>query len=688
MASTAAHHKTGQGVLYQSVVDRHPELICRFLPDSTLTFVNEAYARAFGMSKEELLGKPFLEFIPVTEHEEILRSLRSLNAENPTQRYMHQTFLPDNTIVWQEWTDTVLLDENGQVTEIQSYGKDVTDRVNAENERDLQTRLQELILRISTTYINIPLEQFDQTIQESLRDIGEFCQADRVYVFDYNFAENHVSNTFEWCNQEIEPQIHLLQQVPLDGLQDWKDTHMKGHTLRFENITELPEDSVNRRLLEPQGIKSLLVVPVMNDITCTGFVGIDYVKEVRQFGTFEEQLLRLFAQLLVNVRNRRRDQESIAERERFLSDLISKSSSIIMVKSIEGSYQMVNDTWEDVFGLSKDEASGKTDADLFPVHISAQMSKAHQIVVQSGSTFEHEVVLNQGNQVRYFLCTCFPIKNAHGKLTGVCSIGMEITDRKLADEERMALSRAEAVSQSKTVFLRNISRDIRMPLSTIAGLAESLQGYESPNALEQVRLLRQHSRQLVSLFNNILDFSKLEEGTLRLLDSDVSLPALLNELRTVYLPMAEKKGIALEFTLADGVPTGIRSDESRLRQILNNLISNAIRYTSNGSVSVTLSAKRNQQRILNPNTKNDYELTFEIRDTGKGIAQPYLQSVFSMYKQHRGPTQQDSGTGLGLAITKSLVDMMNGRIYVESEPGKGSCFTVILPANKRSSNGN
>jgi PAS domain S-box-containing protein len=369
------------------------------------------------------------------------------------------------------------------------------------------------------------------------------------------------------------------------------------------------------------------------------------------------------------------------EREQFLADLINKSSSIIVVKSADGEYQLVNEMWEQVFGLNKAIVIGKTDYDLFPLHIRKQLLCSHNDVIATGSTLEHETIIESGNKIRYFLYTSFPIHDARGRINGICSIGMEITDRKIADEERLALARAEATSQAKSTFLKNISRDIRSPLNTIIGITQTLQNNSTSPHSEQINSIHRSTRQLMSLVNNIFDFSKLETGSLQLLMSDFSLAVLLDDIQAMYSEKAIEKGVEVRLIMESGVPESIRSDESRLRQILINVVGNAVKFTTDGYVQIKVSAKRNLQRMLSPQTKYDFELTFEISDSGKGISQNQLSSIFTTFRQSRVPTDK-SGSGLGLAITKALVDLMSGTIHVDSELKNGSRFTIKLPVNK------
>ena len=153
---------------------------------------------------------------------------------------------------------------------------DVTGAKRVEEEMQHQSRLQQLLMEISSTYINLPLDAVESAIQVSLRDLAVFVGADRAYIFDYDFARRVCTNTHEWCGDGIAPQIHELQAVETDMIPDWVETHRRGQPMYVPDVLSLPPGAL-RDVLEPQGIKSLLAVPMMSRNECVGFVGFDSV---------------------------------------------------------------------------------------------------------------------------------------------------------------------------------------------------------------------------------------------------------------------------------------------------------------------------------------------------------------------------------------------------------------------------
>jgi len=185
-------------------------------------------------------------------------------------------------------------------------------RIEREAMRD-QALYQGILIKISNNFINLGSKNVDHVINEALAEIGDFAGMDRVYIFDYDFKNQTTSNTYEWCNQGISPQIDELQEVPLEFVNDWITTHKKGETMLIPDVSLLPEDSTVRNILEPQDIKSLLAIPMMDGAECIGFIGFDAVRSLHPFSDKEQDLLHAFALMLVNLMKRNQIEEDLIQ---------------------------------------------------------------------------------------------------------------------------------------------------------------------------------------------------------------------------------------------------------------------------------------------------------------------------------------------------------------------------------------
>ncbi|MDO6596642.1 ATP-binding protein [Oceanihabitans sp. 2_MG-2023] len=190
-------------------------------------------------------------------------------------------------------------------------------------------RFQDLLISISTKYINSDLSDIDKLIKESLKQIGEFVASDRSYIFSYDFVSNTCANTYEWCSKGIEPEIDNLQNIPLDYITHWLEAHKKGEAFYVEDVSLLEEDGEFglRAILEPQGIKSLITIPKIKNNELIGFIGFDSVKKLNSYSKNEQEILFVYANMLVNVIQKKEYEERIKEQEKKKEELL-KSLSI------------------------------------------------------------------------------------------------------------------------------------------------------------------------------------------------------------------------------------------------------------------------------------------------------------------------------------------------------------------------
>ncbi|WP_166262285.1 transporter substrate-binding domain-containing protein [Marinobacter salicampi] len=245
------------------------------------------------------------------------------------------------------------------------------------------------------------------------------------------------------------------------------------------------------------------------------------------------------------------------------------------------------------------------------------------------------------------------------------------------EAERLARE-AESANRAKSEFLANMSHEIRTPMNAVIGYSDLLSSrVTDPQHREYLDAIRAGSRSLLMLINDILDLSRIEAGKMRLEFAPLAIQRLLDDVRHIFDLRAREQGIALRVTVDDSVPVAMVLDESRLRQVLFNLVGNAIKFTEEGEVRVEARARAQPRQ---PGQAERYELVIIVSDTGIGIAEDQHQRIFDAFEQQEGQSNRKyGGTGLGLAISRKLARMMGGDLSVRSEPGKGSVFTLRLP---------
>lgn len=248
------------------------------------------------------------------------------------------------------------------------------------------------------------------------------------------------------------------------------------------------------------------------------------------------------------------------------------------------------------------------------------------------------------------------------------------------EAERLA-RQAEAASRSKSEFLANMSHEIRTPMNAVIGYSDLLfNSVKDPQQRNYLNAIRAGSRSLLMLINDILDLSRIEAGKMRLDFSPVSVRRLLSDVRHIFDLRATEQGISLEVSVVSGMPDAMILDETRLRQVLFNLVGNAIKFTHEGEVTVRAMAEELGQPEAENSETRHYRLVITVSDTGVGIAPDQQESIFDAFEQQEGQSSRRyGGTGLGLAISRKLVEMMGGKLTVQSAENEGSTFTVILP---------
>lgn len=389
---------------------------------------------------------------------------------------------------------------------------------------------------------------------------------------------------------------------------------------------------------------------------------------------------RLCVAVIRNISDRRSRDRRIA----FQAQVLDTVSSELVVVDTSGMTVYANRSAAELLGCSVCDLLGSDPSERFVRP--EERYRAHEVLQSAldGVVWSGEMTLRDatGSDVPS-LVTATPLFNAAGRVEHAIILAVDISEQKAMERQlRDATLTAERAARAKSSFLASMSHEIRTPLNGIIGFADVLlQQAPRSDQREALDHLKASGQTLLAILNDVLDISKLESGRYDLNPVDFDVPALLSNIKALYGHGACDKGLSLTVTADTSVPRYLKGDPDRLRQLFGNLVSNAIKYTDEGWVSVGVSAE-------SVNT-NSVELKIVVEDTGIGIDPKDLPRLFNLFEQlHRSDRPRPPGTGLGLAICQRLVESMNGTIRVDSELGSGSTFTctaTLAPSSQSES---
>jgi two-component system sensor histidine kinase/response regulator len=383
--------------------------------------------------------------------------------------------------------------------------------------------------------------------------------------------------------------------------------------------------------------------------------------------------------LVAEVDERKRIEAAQHERNTILRAVIEGTTDSIYVKDTAGRYLLINPAGARLLGKSVEEILGKDDSELYSPDTAHIIVEGDRRVLASGRTLTYEETGTAAGTTRTYLSTKGAYRDPQGNIVGLIGISRDITDRKMIEEELTEARDAalEAV-RLKAQFLANMSHEIRTPMNGIVGMTGLLLSTDLTRQQREFATDIQSSVDvLLTILNDILDFSKVEAAKLKLEAVDFDLQSVVESVSEFIGKQARAKGLELASLVYSDVPAKLRGDAGRLRQVLTNLMSNAVKFTDYGEVVL---------RVTKVSEMETYAVVrFAVSDTGIGIAEPNQRYLFQAFTQADGSTARKyGGTGLGLAISKQLVEYMHGEIGVESQPGHGSTFWFTARLEKQS----
>lgn len=424
-------------------------------------------------------------------------------------------------------------------------------------------------------------------------------------------------------------------------------------------------------------------------IFVTGEGNLSIAVKAMKLGVFDflvkdanKEYVDLLHQVISNGVNKIKSKENLAKAEAEigrLSTALSQVNNSIAIANVQGEFVWVNNFFNKLTGYQLADLKSLSNAELKELSVCGLQadSKEYQQVIKTKQSisFEHKSKTKTG-ETYYVISTLTPLINEFGEITEVMSVEVDISEQKKTENDLLnAKLEAESSVRAKEQFLANMSHEIRTPMNAILGMAQLLEDTRISGVQKKyLNVIHDSSNNLLTIINDILDFSKINAGKIEIENVTFNLPQSLRDIKNSFSLRNSNSNVKMIFSIDKHIPKLVQGDSVRIKQILNNLLSNSFKFTSHGVIEVDI-------KLVGVGKTNTW-IEFAVKDSGIGISQDALPNIFDKFTQaNSGITRNFGGTGLGLAIVKKLVQLMNGHITIDSELGKGTIVRVVLPLN-------
>jgi two-component system sensor histidine kinase/response regulator len=631
---------------YRSMFENAVEGIFQSTPDGRLLVVNRAYAQMLGYdSPEELMqrvtniGSQI--YVDPDRREDFIRLLE-LNDE--VRDFEFEAYRKDGSKIWVLGSAHSVRGPDGKLLYYEGFEMDLTRRKRAEEWLHESNLLRTLIDNLpDMAFVKDAEGRYVLNNRAHLRSLGAERQEDVLGKTTFEF------NPHELAVRYSEDETQVVQTGR--GLFDKEELaiHRDTGEQRWHLTSKVP-------LVDSQG-------------KVTGIVGISR-----------------------DITERKRMEEAIQQERNLLRTVIDNLPDGIYVKDTACRKTVVNlADLRTMRCASEAEALGKTDFEFFPPEVAEKFYADDQSVIQTGQPVinREEYFFDADGKKNWLLTTKVPLRDQKGRIIGLVGIGHDITKRKRAEEalrdahEELAHKNRELqkTSQYKSEFLANMSHEIRTPMNSILGMTElCLETELNPEQRHYLNAVYTSAQSLLSLLNDVLDISRIEAGRMELNEAEFVLRTEVGRALKVFGCRAAEKGIELLYYIPPDIPNRLVGDALRLRQVLVNLVGNALKFTERGHVIVRANLESQADEKMewkngDSNSPRGCLLHFNVSDTGVGIPPEKQGLIFESFTQADSSiSRRYGGSGLGLAISSRIIQMMGGKIWLQSEVGKGTTF--------------
>lgn len=740
---------------YRQIVKQQTDFVIRSKlinrdtePDVIIIFGNDSFSKALNLSPAETIGKKWSEVVFSEDIETVMDLALKLSPSNPEFYLENRNIISNGDIIWTQWLNQGFFDEQGELVEIHSSGRNITNLKEIEIAlRESEAKFNQLALSCpgiiyvyvqrsdGTQYFEYVSQAVEEILelspQELLEDINKFTQLfspDDLIAFEEITAHSMAtmeamvfewriitsSGKLKWLQAHDRPErrkngdiswtgliIDITDRVNLQYRLEKIAANIPGmiyqYTLRTNGtshcpymsrgITDLfglqPEDVYESadpifELIHPDDTQKLIdsileSADTMNTWVCEYRICPQKDKIIWVLGHASPQKeldgSTTWYGYVADISDRKQAEEALVESEQRYHQILDSISDMVLVKNTRAEFVWANRAFRDFYNMDLEELQGIIDAPHNKPEYTAQYLEDDAKVVKTKKSlvvFEEKALRYDGVE-RAFSTVKSPIFDEEGNVIMTVGVSRDVTEAKqIAQALAQAKEEAEAATKAKSNFLANMSHEIRTPMNGVIGVAQLLAlSPLSPEQRDLVAIIEESGNVLLSIINDILDFSKIESGKLELEESCFSLQDLLKSVTLLFSKQITDKNIEFEYHIDDSIPS-VLGDSTRLKQVFLNLVSNAFKFTTEGFIKIKVA----KYGVLTADARQN--LIVSIQDTGIGVPGDRISLLFTPFTQaDTSISRKYGGTGLGLAISKSLINLMGGTIWLESQGNIG-----------------
>jgi PAS domain S-box-containing protein len=651
-----------------------PAVVSR-LSDGVVLALNDKAVELSGSTREALVGRRVGDFyVDPAERDALIERVR---REGRVENELIRLRAPSGEIFWGR-TSTRLITFGGEPATLGVFN-DVTKQVNAEqalrNSEHYLVRQSEALTGLTERQAT-GAPRFDSRLIDLLETSANTLDVERVSM--WRFGEGHTAISCVDLYERTARRHRFGDRLSRDDFPAYFEALEQERLIAADDAHRDPRTGeFSASYLTPQGIGAMLDVPLRQSDTTMGVLCFEHVGGARPWRTDEHNFALAVASLLAVAlanEDRREALERLAESETRARQVVDTAHDAFIGVNSDGEIVTWNAQAAATFGWSREEILGRRLSEtLIPPSYREDHYRGMDRFYATGEApivnqrLEVSALHRDGHEFPIEITITSPVRSGKGYYFG--AFLRDISDRLRHEEElRRAKETAEAATHAKSEFLANMSHELRTPLNGVLGYAQLLQRDRnlSGSQREALDAITKCGAHLLDLINDVLDLSKIEAGRVDLEQVPTEIRQLGVDLRHVVAEPARRKGLRLEIDVAESVPERVMVDGRHLRQVLLNLLGNAIKFTERGEVRLAVAPEG-----------ADW-LRFEVTDTGIGIGPDYIEDIFKAFRQTKAGAMA-GGTGLGLTISARLVRTMGGELKVDSTPDSGSRFHFTLP---------